>query len=77
MRIECQSHRLTLEGTIEYITRYIFGLQQKYTQNGSVRPFGLSTLIADHFYCLFCWCTCLIRIMLLSHLLKNKFQLHK
>jgi 20S proteasome alpha/beta subunit len=35
-RIESQSHRLTVEDpvTVEYITRYISGLQQKYTRSG-------------------------------------------
>ena len=31
--------------TIEYITKYVAGVQQRYTQSGGVRPFGISTLI--------------------------------
>lgn len=47
-RVEAQSHRLTLEDavSIEYLTKYVAGVQQKYTQSGGVRPFGIATLIA-------------------------------
>lgn len=46
-RIEGQSHRLTLDEppSVEHMTRYVAGVQQKYTQSGGVRPFGISTLI--------------------------------
>ncbi|XP_065164904.1 proteasome subunit alpha type-7-1 [Atheta coriaria] len=46
-QIECQSHKLTVEDpvTLEYITRYIAGLKQKYTQSNGRRPFGISCLI--------------------------------
>jgi len=46
-RLECQSHRLTVEDpvTVEYITRYIATVKQRYTQSNGRRPFGLSALV--------------------------------
>ncbi|KAI8470233.1 MAG: 20S proteasome alpha subunit D [Monoraphidium minutum] len=46
-RIEAQSYRLTLDEpiSIDYLTKHIAGVQQRYTQSGGVRPFGISTLI--------------------------------
>uniref|UniRef100_A0A8C7DGK3 Proteasome subunit alpha type n=1 Tax=Oncorhynchus kisutch TaxID=8019 RepID=A0A8C7DGK3_ONCKI len=46
-RVECQSHRLTVEDpvTVEYITRFISSIKQRYTQSSGRRPFGISSLI--------------------------------
>ena len=46
-RVECQSHKLTVEDpvTLEYITRYIASVKQKYTQSAGRRPFGIACLI--------------------------------
>lgn len=47
-RVEAASHRLTLDEApgVDYMTRFIAATQQRYTQSGGVRPFGISTLVA-------------------------------
>ena len=47
-KLDAQSYRLTYDEipSINYISREISGIMQKYTQKGGARPFGLSIMIA-------------------------------
>jgi len=51
-RVQAQSYRLTYEDdpSVEFMAKWIAQLQQKYTQMGGVRPYGVTSLIAgfDH-----------------------------
>ncbi|GAB1222517.1 hypothetical protein ENUP19_0240G0082 [Entamoeba nuttalli] len=46
-RLEAQNYRMSMEDapTVEYVTKAVANYQQKYTQQGGSRPFGISTLI--------------------------------
>lgn len=47
-RLEAQSYRLTYdeEPSVDYISKHVSSLMQKFTQTGGARPFGLSIMVA-------------------------------
>ena len=51
-RQECQSYKLTVEDpvSLEYITRHVAGMKQRYTQSSGRRPFGISCLITGIYH---------------------------
>ena len=46
-RQECQNYKLNVEDpvSLEYITRHVAGMKQRYTQSSGRRPFGISCLL--------------------------------
>ena len=51
VRLECQSFRFQYEDqpTIDYIAHFMGQTQQKYTQSGGLRPFGISTFLTGFY----------------------------
>lgn len=48
LRLKGQSYRLTMEDapTVDWMARHLAAIQQQYTQQAGVRPFGIATLMA-------------------------------
>ncbi|KAL6936517.1 related to Proteasome subunit alpha type-4 [Hanseniaspora guilliermondii] len=47
-KVECESYEYNMDSTVtvDYIAKFVADTQQKYTQSGGVRPFGVGCLIA-------------------------------